>query len=124
MTDTKTTIKQLKERVSRFVKARDWEKFHSPKNLSMAIAIEAAELMEHFQWHYKEEDLKRLKERKSDIENELADILAFILSFSNIYQIDLSKALLRKLKLNARKYPSKLVRGKANKYTEYRVIRK
>ncbi len=118
MTDNKTTIKQLKDQVSRFVKARDWEKFHSPKNLSMAIAIEAAELMEHFQWHNKNEDLKRLSDRKGEIEQELADILAFILSFSNLYQIDLSRALLKKMKLNARKYPIKKSKGNAKKYSD------
>ena len=118
VTDNKTTIKQLKDQVSRFVKARDWEKFHSPKNLSMAIAIEAAELMEHFQWHNKNEDLKRLSDRKGEIEQELADILAFILSFSNLYQIDLSRALLKKMKLNARKYPIKKSKGNAKKYSD------
>ena len=123
MADSRTTLAQLKKQIAKFIQQRDWEQFHSPKNLSMAIAIEAAELMEHFQWHYKGQDLMRLKERKGEIENELADILAFILSFSNLYKIDLSNALLRKLKLNAKKYPSKLVRGQAKKYTEYETGR-
>ena len=120
MTDKKNTIHDLKKEISKFVKARDWEKFHSPKNLSMAIAIEAAELMEHFQWHGQGEDLKRLKSNRLEIEDELADILAFLLSFSNLYQIDLSKALLRKLKKNAKKYPVHLAKGKAHKYTAYK----
>lgn len=120
MTDQKTTINDLKKEVARFVKARNWEKFHSPKNLSMAIAIEAAELMEHFQWHYKGEDIRRLNNKRNEIEDELADILAYVLSFCNLYQIDLSQALIRKLKLNAKKYPSKLVKGKAHKYSYYK----
>ena len=120
MSDTTVTIAALKKQIAKFTKDREWEQFHSPKNLSMAIAIEAAELMEHFQWHYKGEDLKRLKEKKSDIEDELADILAFILSFSNLYQIDLSKSLLRKMRSNAKKYPASRVKGKAKKYTEYK----
>src|SRR5690242_2650437 len=98
MSDKHTTIAQLKKQIAKFVKDRDWEQFHSPKNLSMAIAIEAAELMEHFQWQGKGEDLKRLEDKKGDIEDELADILAYILSFSNFHKIDLSKALQRKVK--------------------------
>ena len=121
MSDKNKTINDLKNEIAKFVRARDWEQFHSPKNLSMAIAIEAAELMEHFQWHDEGESKQFIKKKKEDIENEVADILAFILSFANLYKIDLSTVVVRKMKLNIKKYPAKIVKGKAQKYTEYKV---
>lgn len=119
MQDKKTTVEQLKKRIEKFVRDRDWEQFHSPKNLSMAIAIEAAELMEHFQWHSKNQDLQKLTKSRREIEKELADIFAYLLSFSSLYDIDLTTALKKKMKINARKYPIRLARGKALKYTDY-----
>lgn len=124
MTDQKTTIKMLRERVRRFVAARDWEQFHSAKNLSMSIAIETAELMEHFQW----EDASDMKpfspSRRREIEHELADIVVYALDFCNMMKIDLSSAIERKMRLNEKKYPVRRARGKSQKYTHYLSDRK
>ena len=122
--DSKTTIKELKSAIARFIKDRDWEKYHSPKNLSMSIAIEASELMELFQWLTIEESHKLLKDKKKleEIKDELADIALYALEFCNLFNIDLSSAILKKLQKNAKKYPAKVVKGKAHKYTYYGSI--
>jgi dCTP diphosphatase len=121
MTDSSATIKQLKQKLARFVKDRDWEQYHSPKNLSMSIAIEAAELMEMFQWATIEESHHVLKDKKKleAVKDELADIALFVLEFCNMFDIDLSTAIIKKLKKNVKKYPAQLVRGKSHKYTYY-----
>ena len=124
MNDKKTTVDELKTKVEKFVRARDWEQYHSPKNLAMSIAIEAAELMEKFQWLSIEDSIKRMKNKqdKKEIENELADIVIYALDFCNLYRIDLSEAVTKKLKHNKRKYPAKKVKGKILKYTHYKNI--
>ena len=124
MNDRSTTVNYLKRRHAKFVKDRDWEQYHSPKNLSMSIAIEAAELMEMFQWTTIEESHDILKDRKKleAVKDELADIALFILEFSNMFNIDLSSAIIKKLKKNAKKYPARLVRGKTHKYTYYKQV--
>lgn len=116
------TLKQLKKEVADFVKKRNWEQYHSPKNLSMSIAIEAAELMEKFQWLNIEESKKLLKKtrEKRKIEDELADIAIFLIDFCNLFDIDLEMIIRNKLKKTSRKYPIKLAKGKAFKYTKYR----
>ena len=117
------TIQQLKKDIKKFVKERNWEQFHSPKNLSMSLSIEAAELMEHFQWtNTVEEAVKVLGDTKkrSEIEDEIADIAIYLIDFCNLYGIDLEKSVLRKLKKNAKKYPAKMVKGKSEKYTFYK----
>ncbi|MDD5173481.1 MAG: nucleotide pyrophosphohydrolase [Candidatus Omnitrophica bacterium] len=120
--DDLTTIDHLKKKLAKFVKDRDWAQYHSPKNLSMSIAIEAAELMEVFQWANIEESHKILKNKKKleDIKDELADIAMFVMEFCNMFDIDLSSAVLKKLKKNAKKYPTQLVKGKTHKYTYYK----
>lgn len=110
--DNNTTIQELKEKIEQFVKERDWSQFHNSKNLSISIAIEAAELMEHFQW-------KNEIENKAEIENEIADITAYILSFCIINNIDLSKAIENKLEINRKKYPLEKCKGKSDKYNKY-----
>ncbi len=108
MTDDDTTVADLRKRVADFVRARDWNQFHDPKNLSASIAIEAAELMEHFQWVHSD----RLGEIREDpaamaaVAEELADILAFALSFANAMGIDISSTLVAKLEKNEQKYPA------------------
>lgn len=102
---------------------RDWEQFHTPKNLSMSISIEAAELMEHFQWtNTVEEAVKVLKnkQKRSDIEDEIADIAIYLIDFCNLYGVDLEKAILKKMKKNIKKYPAKAVKGKMEKYAFYK----
>jgi dCTP diphosphatase len=108
MPDDQTTIADLRARVKAFVAERDWAQFHSPKNLSMAIAIEAAELMEHFQWLTIEEseDLVEEEATRGQVIDELADVLIYCLSLANALNVDLSGAIVRKLAHNACKYPA------------------
>ncbi len=120
MSDKKTTIHDLKERMATFVRERDWEQFHTPKNLSMSIAIEAAELMEHFQWLTVEQSKSLEVDALQDISEELADIVIYSLSMSNFLELDLADTILKKMEKNIRKYPKEQVRGKAHKYTYYR----
>ena len=103
MNDKQTTISGIKKIIANFVERRDWEKFHSPKNLSMSIAIEAAELMEKFQWLSVEEShlLTRNKGERAAIEEEVADIAAYLIGFCNVLNMDLSKAVAKKLKKNS-----------------------
>jgi NTP pyrophosphatase (non-canonical NTP hydrolase) len=120
--DRTTTIQDLKTALAEFVQNRDWQKFHSPKNLAMSISIEAAELMELFQWLTVEESLIALKNKhtKKMAEKEIADILLYILEFCNTTGIDLARATFAKLEENSKKYPVLVCRGKPHKYTRYR----
>ena len=108
MNDNDTSLADLKRIVQEFVDGRDWRQFHNPKNLSMAIAIEAAELMEHFQWLRTDElaSVREDPEQMAMIREELADILAFVISFANAMDIDLSAALVAKMQKNVAKYPA------------------
>lgn len=119
MTDQQTTLHELKERMATFVRERDWEQFHSPKNLSMSISIEAAELMEHFQWLTVEQSEQLDPQALQEIGEELADIVLYSLSMANHLQIDLAETVLAKMAKNECKYPKDQVRGKAHKYTYY-----
>ncbi len=120
MTDARTTVAELRERVLAFARERDWEQFHSPKNLSMALAAEAGELMEHFLWAESKasNDVARDAKRRPKIEEEVADVVIYALEFANIAGIDLAAAIERKLAANAKKYPVEKARGRADKYTE------
>lgn len=113
MRDTTTKITQLKALVGKFVRERDWESFHSPKNLAMSVSIEAAELMEIFQWLDTKEALSLLNRPKKaeHIKEELADILIYIISFCNLYKIDISDIVADKLQKNKIRFPVKNVRG-------------
>ncbi|MFO7725332.1 MAG: MazG-like family protein [Oceanipulchritudo sp.] len=114
--DGETTLAELKALVRAFSRERDWERFHSPKNLSMALAAEAAELMEHFLWDTPEASEERAG--KAEVADELADIVVYALEFANITGIDLARAIEVKMTKNAQKYPVEKARGKALKYTE------
>lgn len=119
MTDKQITLHELKTRMASFVRERDWEQFHSPKNLSMSIAIEAAELMEHFQWLTLEQAQQLGPDALQEVGEELADIVLYALSMANSLQIDLAETVLAKMAKNEQKYPQEQVRGKAHKYTYY-----
>ncbi len=114
MSDAKTTIDELKQLIQRFVAERDWEQFHSPKNLSMALAIEAAELMEHFQWV----DLAASRaiaddpEKLAAVGEELADVFAYSLALANELGLDLAETVRAKMVKNAQKYPAEEYRGR------------
>ncbi len=112
--DEQTTIRDLRHCVANFIRERDWEQFHDPKNLAMAIATEAAELMEHFRWVKNDDALALLADplKRTEVADEVADILAFLLSFANAADIDLSTALRAKMEKNTRKYPADEYKGR------------
>ena len=117
MNDATATIAQLRQRMEQFVDARLWRKFHKPKNLAMSLAVEAAELMEHFQWltHEQAEALLKRPAARREVADEMADVLSFLLSLSAATGIDLSAAFELKMAANERKYPARLCRGKYQK---------
>jgi NTP pyrophosphatase (non-canonical NTP hydrolase) len=119
-TDSATTISELKARVLAFVRERDWEQFHTPKNLSMALAAEAGELMEHFLWATPEQSQAIAAEpaKRSKIADELADVVIYALEFANITGLDVAAAIEAKMAANAKKYPVEKARGRSDKYTE------
>ena len=110
-----TLIQELRT----FAAERDWEKYHSPKNLSMALAVEAAELMEHFQW-LTEAQSEALPEAKlAAVREEIGDVLIYLVRLCDRLGVDPLQAAMDKLRANRRKYPAERVRGKADKYSEY-----
>lgn len=119
-TDATTTIAQLRTRLAEFVRERDWEQFHAPKNLSMALAAEAGELMEHFLWATPEESGARARDaaHRAKIAEELADVVIYALEFANATGIDVTSAVAAKIEANGRKYPVAKARGRSEKYTE------
>jgi len=118
--DETTTLGTLKKEVLAFAQARDWEQFHSPKNLSMAIAAEAAELMEPLLWVTPEESraVMARAEKRAALQDELADIVVYCLEFANQTGIDLASAITEKMARNAEKYPVEKARGRSEKYNE------
>jgi dCTP diphosphatase len=115
-----TDFDRIKKQVRQFVVEREWDQFHSPKNLSMALIVEAAEMVEHFQWLTEEQSSNLSPEKLAEIELELADIQIYLISLAEKLQLDLVSAVDKKLALNARKYPADKVRGSSKKYTEYK----
>jgi len=113
MSDNKTTIQGLKSLVQAFVDARDWQQFHSPKNLSMSLSIEAAELMELFQWLDLDEarDAMKTGAGRENAIDEIADILIYALAFCNSNDIDVAEAVTRKMGKNNQKYPVDKFKG-------------
>jgi NTP pyrophosphatase (non-canonical NTP hydrolase) len=111
---------RIRKQVRQFVVERDWDQFHSPKNLSMALIVEAAELVEHFQWLTEEQSCELAPEKLAEVELELADIQIYLISLAQKLQLDLVAAVDKKLVLNAQKYPADQVRGSSKKYNEYK----
>lgn len=110
---------QFKVQLRQFADERDWDQFHSPKNLSMALIVEAAELVEHFQW-LTEEQSRSLEQKQLDkVKEELADIQIYLIRIADKLDIDLMGAVGKKIEANSKKYPSERVRGSSKKYTEY-----
>jgi NTP pyrophosphatase (non-canonical NTP hydrolase) len=120
MDDQNTQLAEIKARVLAFAKERDWEQFHAPKNLSMAIAAEAAELMEHFLWQSPEVSRTNVESAplRAKIEEELADIFIYAIEFANVTNIDIAHIIEKKMALNAVKYPVEKAKGRSDKYTE------
>jgi NTP pyrophosphatase (non-canonical NTP hydrolase) len=114
MSDTETTVAELRELIRIFVEERDWRQFHAPKNLAMSLAIEAAELMEHFQW-ISAENSREIADpaHLAEVSDELADVLCYALAMANQLEIDLSEAIRSKMIKNEKKYPIEQFRGRA-----------
>ena len=113
MSDNKTTIHELKLIVEFFVDEREWKQFHSPKNLAMSLSIEAAELMEIFQWLSLDQaqDVMKGNETRDNAIDEIADILIYVLAFCNRNKIDITDAIKKKMEKNIRKYPVEKFKG-------------
>lgn len=112
-------LQDLKARIRHFADERDWDQFHSPKNLVMALIVEAAELVEHFQWLTEEQSRYLSAGKQSEVEAELADILIYLVRIADKLDINLTHAALKKLQGNAEKYPAEKVKGRSKKYNEY-----
>lgn len=112
-------LNELQKVISAFARERDWEQFHSPKNLSMALSVEAAELLEHFQWLTEQQSHALAEEKKHQVAMEMADVFIYLLRLADLLQINLLQAAQQKIALNGEKYPAARVRGSAKKYHEY-----
>ena len=111
-------LESLTLALRRFAADRDWEQFHSPKNLASALTVEAAELLEHFQWLTEEQSRNLAPDKRQAVSQELADVLLYLLQIADKLQIDLVASAERKLELNALKYPAAQARGTSRKYSE------
>lgn len=112
-------LETMQQRLLQFAKDRDWEQFHAPKNLAMALAVEAAELMEHFQWLSEAQSESLEPDKRREVGYELADVFIFTLRLAQRLDVDLAQLVEEKIRINAQKYPADKVRGSAKKYTEY-----
>jgi len=114
-----TYLQDLQTRLRQFAIDRDWEQFHAPKNLAMALAVEAGELMEHYQWLSEEQSENLDPEKLQTVGFEVADVFIFTVRLADRMGIDLGDLVEKKIKLNEQKYPADKVRGSSKKYTEY-----
>jgi NTP pyrophosphatase (non-canonical NTP hydrolase) len=112
-------IHDLAHELRVFANERDWEQFHAPKNLCMALSVEAAELLEHFQWLSEAESRSLSEEVKAAVADEIADVQIYLVRLADELGVDIEAAVRGKVESNRRKYPVDLVRGKADKYTAY-----
>jgi NTP pyrophosphatase (non-canonical NTP hydrolase) len=117
--DAPGSIDELQARLRRFAQAREWERFHSPKNLAMALVVEAGELVEQFQWLTEQESVELTAEKLAAVRQELADVLIYLVRLADVLGVNLLAAAGDKLLLNERRYPVERVRGRADKYDEY-----
>lgn len=113
------SLQQLNRRLRDFARHRDWEQFHSPKNLAMAMIAECAELVEHFQWLTEEQSYNLAPEKREQVALEMADILIYLIRCSERLDIDLLEAAGRKIEINEKRYPAERVRGDARRADEY-----
>lgn len=111
---------ELTKTILKFRDDRDWKQFHSPKNSAIALINESSELLEHFKWHDGKETEEYIKKHRQKIEDEISDVLFWVLLLSYDLNINIKKAFMRKMQQNKRKYPIKKSRGKNLKYTEYK----
>lgn len=113
-------MKPLKDAIKVFIEERDWEQFHSPKNLAMALSVEIAEIVEHFQWLTEDQSRDLPPEKLTQIREEIGDVMIYLTELADKLGIDPVEAAKAKMEINGKKYPAELVKGKASKYTEYR----
>ena len=111
-------ISELQKKIVAFRDARNWKQFHNPKDLAISLVLEAGEFIEHFQWKNADEIEQHIRSNKEEISDELADVLYWVLLIANDLDIDLVKALNKKLKKNEAKYPVEKAKGSHKKYTE------
>jgi dCTP diphosphatase len=112
------SLEQIKIRLREFAAERDWDQFHSPKNLAMALIVEAAELVEHFQWLTEEQSQTLPPDKLAEVEQEIADIQIYLIRLADKLGVDMEKAVKAKIELNEKKYPADKVRGRAVKYND------
>src|SRR5215212_5630962 len=116
----RTSVNDLRGDISTFIQERDWEQFHSPKNLAMALSVEVAEIVEHFQWLTEEQSQNLPAEKLAEIREEIGDVMIYLTELADKLGIDPVEAAKAKVAINGQKYPAELVKGNASKYTEYR----
>ena len=109
----------LQKQLKSFASERDWEQFHSPKNLVMALSVEASELLEHFQWLTEQQSTNLNADKKQEVAYEMADVFIYLLRLATELDVDLEECVNEKIKINAEKYPAEKVKGSAKKYNEY-----
>ena len=114
------SLQDLRAKINAFVAERDWAQFHTPKNLAMAMIVEAAELVEQFQWDTPHESQHLAPEKREAVAHELADTFVYLLRLAEVLEIDLIDAANKKIALNAQKYPAEKVKGSNAKYTKYK----
>ena len=112
-------LEDLQQRLLMFAKDRDWEQFHAPKNLAMALAVEAGELMEHFQWLSEAQSEALSDDKRREVGHELADVFIYTMRLAERLGMDLPALVEEKIRINEQKYPAEKVMGSAKKYTEY-----
>jgi len=110
----------IRDEMRQFVEERDWDQFHTPKNLSSALAVEAAELLEHFQWLHRGDADELGPDKLREVRHEMADVLVYLVRLADKLGVDLPSAVAEKMVLNRAKYPADRVRGDARKYYEYK----
>lgn len=110
-----TELEQIKKQLKQFAKERDWEQFHSPKNLSMALSVEVSELVEHFQWLKEEDSYQHEKEKHQAIAEEIADIQMYLILLADQLHVDIASIVKSKIEKNKKRFPIENVKGKAHK---------
>ncbi len=115
------SLEKLTAAVCKFAEQRDWDQFHCPKNLSMALIVEAAELVEHFQWLSRQESDTLNNEQHEAVSMEMADVLIYLVRMAERLDIDLLEAAQKKLEINGKKYPVEQAKGRSDKYTRYQT---
>jgi NTP pyrophosphatase (non-canonical NTP hydrolase) len=117
--EPKTSLSELRDALRHFAAEREWDQFHTPKNLAAALSVEAAELLEHFQWLTAEQSQSLPAEKLAQVQEEMADVLLYLIRLADKLDVDLLAAAAAKLLRNAEKYPLEKARGNSRKYTEH-----